>query len=244
MTEYGYIRVSSADQNEDRQLMALGEKGIDPQHMFIDKQSGKNFDRPQYQAMLTRIKPGDLIRIGSIDRLGRNYDEIQNQWRIITKERGADISVMDMPLLDTRLNKASPDVSMYYINKASIINNQAYVAQARNNYSSEARDFFNKARETLQTAVSKAESSGDSFSKASALGLLAYSWYYYGNNAEQAEQLAWQAVDLGDPQGHGKKVLDDIAAKRTAAENAAKEAQERKEKADREERETKKLCMI
>jgi DNA invertase Pin-like site-specific DNA recombinase len=105
MATYGYARVSSADQNEDRQLIALSGKGIAPQHIFTDKQSGKNFDRPQYQALLKRLNPGDLVYVKSIDRLGRNYDEIQNQWRILTKERGADIAVIDMPLLDTRLNK-------------------------------------------------------------------------------------------------------------------------------------------
>jgi DNA invertase Pin-like site-specific DNA recombinase len=105
MATYGYARISSADQNEDRQLIALSEKGIAPQHIFTDKQSSKNFDRPQYKSLLKRLKPGDLICVKSIDRLGRNYDEIQNQWRILTKEYGADIAVIDMPLLDTRLNK-------------------------------------------------------------------------------------------------------------------------------------------
>jgi DNA invertase Pin-like site-specific DNA recombinase len=102
---YGYVRVSSADQNGDRQMAAMGERDIPAANVFTDKMSGKNFDRLQYRALMRRLKPGDLICVKSIDRLGRNYDEIRNQWRILTKERGADIAVMDMPLLDTRLNK-------------------------------------------------------------------------------------------------------------------------------------------
>ena len=97
--------MSSADQNEDRQLLVMSELGISAKQVYTDKQSGKDFKRPAYQALMKKIKPGDLIYIHSIDRLGRNYDEIQNQWRIITKERSADIAVIDMPLLDTRLNK-------------------------------------------------------------------------------------------------------------------------------------------
>jgi len=105
MKEYGYIRVSSTDQNEDRQLIAMQELNIRPERIFIDKQSGKDFDRPRYQALTAVLAEGDLLYIKSIDRLGRNYDEIQNQWRILTKEKGVDIAVLDMPLLDTRLNK-------------------------------------------------------------------------------------------------------------------------------------------
>ena len=105
MITYGYIRVSSADQNEDRQLDAMSGLGIPTAHIFIDKQSGKDFHRPAYIALLEKAKPGDLIYILSIDRLGRNYEEIQNQWRILTKERGVDVAVIDMPLLDTRNGK-------------------------------------------------------------------------------------------------------------------------------------------
>ena len=105
MTTYGYVRVSSKDQNEDRQLLAMSDKQIPGDSIFIDKQSGKDFERPAYQKLLKKVAPGDLIYIHSIDRLGRNYDEIQNQWRILTKDRGVDIAVLDMPLLDTRLNK-------------------------------------------------------------------------------------------------------------------------------------------
>ena len=105
MATYGYIRVSSTDQNEDRQTIAMHELKIPRNHIFIDKQSGKDFDRPVYMALLKKLKFGDLLYIKSIDRLGRNYDEIQKQWRILTKRRGVDIVVIDMPLLDTRLNK-------------------------------------------------------------------------------------------------------------------------------------------
>jgi len=105
MNEYGYIRVSSTDQNEDRQLVAMQELGITEKNIFIDKQSGKDFNRQQYQHMLKKLKMGDILHVKSIDRLGRNYADIQEQWRILTKEMGIDIAVIDMPLLDTRLNK-------------------------------------------------------------------------------------------------------------------------------------------
>ena len=99
---YGYIRVSSKDQNEARQLAALGGYCIPPGNLFIDKQSGKDFDRPNYKRLMKKLKAGDLLIVKSIDRLGRDYGEILEQWRIITKERGADILIVDMPLLDTR----------------------------------------------------------------------------------------------------------------------------------------------
>lgn len=102
---YGYVRVSSADQNEERQMVALAQAGVVAKNIFMDKQSGKGFDRPQYKKMVNKLKSGDLLYVLSIDRLGRNYEEIQNQWRIITKEIGADICVLDMPLLDTRQGK-------------------------------------------------------------------------------------------------------------------------------------------
>ena len=105
MSVYGYIRVSSKDQKEDRQQIALKEVGVDLQNIYVDKQSGKDFNRPQYKKLLKKIKPGDLLYIKSIDRLGRNYAEIQNQWRVLTKEIGIDICVIDMPLLDTRTCK-------------------------------------------------------------------------------------------------------------------------------------------
>jgi DNA invertase Pin-like site-specific DNA recombinase len=105
MAIYGYARVSSADQNASRQIDALNGIQIPETYIFTDKQSGRNFDRPQYKALLKKLKAGDLVYVKSIDRLGRNYDEIQKQWRILTKERGVDIAVIDMPLLDTRNGK-------------------------------------------------------------------------------------------------------------------------------------------
>ena len=104
-TTYGYIRVSTREQNEDRQLIALREMSIPEQNIFMDKQSGKDFNRPQYKKLVRKLKPDDLLYIKSIDRLGRNYEEIQNQWRILTKEKKIDIVVLDMPLLDTRRGK-------------------------------------------------------------------------------------------------------------------------------------------
>ena len=102
---YGYIRVSTREQNEDRQLIALREMSVPEKNIFMDKQSGKDFNRPQYKKLVKKLKPGDLLYIKSIDRLGRNYEEIQNQWRVLTKEKGIDIVVLDMPLLDTRRGK-------------------------------------------------------------------------------------------------------------------------------------------
>lgn len=103
--KYGYVRVSSRDQNEDRQMIALHEEGIPDENVYIDKQSGKDFNRPQYKKLLRKMKRDDLLFIKSIDRLGRNYTEIQEQWRILTKQKGIDIVVLDMPLLDTRRGK-------------------------------------------------------------------------------------------------------------------------------------------
>lgn len=102
---YGYVRVSSQEQNEDRQLIAMAEAGVARGNIFIDKQSGKDFERPNYKRLMKKLRPGDTLIIKSIDRLGRNYEEIQNQWRIITKEKKVDIVVIDMPLLDTRRDK-------------------------------------------------------------------------------------------------------------------------------------------
>ena len=105
MATYGYVRVSSREQNEDRQLDALRGMEIEERNIFIDKQSGKDFERPQYKRLVRKVRREDLICIKSIDRLGRNYSEIQEQWRYLTKEKGADIVVLDMPLLDTRRGK-------------------------------------------------------------------------------------------------------------------------------------------
>ena len=105
MRNYGYVRVSTKDQNEDRQYIALRELCIPEENIFMDKQSGKDFVRPQYRRLVRRLKKDDLLYVKSIDRLGRNYTEILEQWRILTKEMGADIVVLDMPLLDTRRGK-------------------------------------------------------------------------------------------------------------------------------------------
>lgn len=105
MQTYGYARVSSTDQNELRQLLALRARNIPEENIFIDKQSGRDFIRPQYVELVLRLREGDLLYIMSIDRLGRNYEEIQEQWRFLTKEIGIDIVVIDMPLLDTRQGK-------------------------------------------------------------------------------------------------------------------------------------------
>ena len=102
---YGYIRVSSRDQNEDRQLIAMREIDVPEKNIYTDKQSGKDFERPQYKKLVRKLRRDDLLYIKSIDRLGRNYEEIQNQWRILTKDKGVDICVIDMPLLDTRRGK-------------------------------------------------------------------------------------------------------------------------------------------
>lgn len=105
MKIYGYVRVSSTDQNEDRQMIALREAQVSEKNIYMDKQSGKDFERPNYKRLVRKLKPGDLLYILSIDRLGRNYEEIQKQWRILTKDIGIDICALDMPLLDTRNGK-------------------------------------------------------------------------------------------------------------------------------------------
>lgn len=102
---YAYVRVSTREQNEDRQLIAMNELQVPQKNIFIDKQSGKDFERPQYKKLLRKMKRDDLLYIKSIDRLGRNYNDIQEQWRVLTKEKGVDIVVLDMPLLDTRRGK-------------------------------------------------------------------------------------------------------------------------------------------
>lgn len=102
---FGYVRVSSQEQNEDRQMIAMAEVGVPRENIYMDKQSGKDFERPQYKRLVKKLRDGDILFIKSIDRLGRNYEEILNQWRIITKEKRTDIVVLDMPLLDTRRDK-------------------------------------------------------------------------------------------------------------------------------------------
>ena len=102
---FGYVRISSADQNEDRQIKAMRQMGVQENHIYVDKQSGKDFKRPQYAKLIQKLREGDLLYLLSIDRLGRNYKEVQEQWRVLTKEIGVDICVIDMPLLDTRTGK-------------------------------------------------------------------------------------------------------------------------------------------
>ena len=102
---YGYARVSTRDQNEDRQVLALIEMGVPEKNIFIDKQTGSNFERPQYKKMLRKLDKNTVVYIKSIDRLGRSYRDLSDQWRIITKEKGADVVVIDMPILDTRREK-------------------------------------------------------------------------------------------------------------------------------------------
>ena len=102
---YGYVRVSTKEQNEDRQVIAMREFGVLPENIIVEKQSGKDFERPLYRRMAKKMKQGDVLVIKSIDRLGRNYDEILEEWRVITKEKQADIVVLDMPLLDTRTGR-------------------------------------------------------------------------------------------------------------------------------------------
>lgn len=104
-TTYGYVRVSTKEQNEDRQLIALMKMQVPRENIYIDKQSGKDFERPMYKCMLKKLKPNDLVYVKSIDRLGRDYKEILEQWRILTQEKMVDIVVMDMPILDTRMGK-------------------------------------------------------------------------------------------------------------------------------------------
>ncbi|WP_322173642.1 recombinase family protein [Acutalibacter caecimuris] len=102
---YGYIRVSSTEQNADRQLIAMRQRAVPLGNIYADKRSGKDFERPQYKRLVKRLRPGDLVYVKSIDRLGRNYREIQEQWRVLTKEKEVDLCVIDMPLLDTRVAK-------------------------------------------------------------------------------------------------------------------------------------------
>lgn len=125
---YGYIRVSAKDQNEARQLAALSGLNIPAGNIYLDKQSGKNFDRPAYQRLLRRLRSGDALYILSIDRLGRDYDEILEQWRIITKKKSADIVVLDFPLLDIRARLEGQDLTGRFVADL-VLQILAYVAQ-------------------------------------------------------------------------------------------------------------------
>lgn len=126
MANYGYVRVSTRDQHTDRQLRAMADLGIDRRHLYIDKQSGKDFNRPAYNRMVKRLVTGDVLYVKSIDRLGRNYDEIINQWRILTRKKGVDIVVIDFPLLDTR--RKDNDVTGVFIADL-VLQILSYVAQ-------------------------------------------------------------------------------------------------------------------
>ncbi len=143
---YGYVRVSSKDQNESRQLIAMANFPIQPKKIFTDKLSGKDFNRPQYLKMLRLIRPGDVVLIKSIDRLGRDYEEIQNQWRIITKEKRANIVVIDMPLLDTR--QKSNDLTGTFIADL-VLQILSYVAQT------ERENIRQRQREGIAAAKQK-----------------------------------------------------------------------------------------
>lgn len=123
---YGYVRVSSKDQCEERQLIALLEFGVEEKNIYIDKISGTSFERPKYKRLIRKMKPGDALVVKSIDRLGRNYNEIQEQWRMITKEKSIDIVVLDMPLLDTR--KKDDDITQVFVADL-VLQILSYVAQ-------------------------------------------------------------------------------------------------------------------
>ena len=128
---YGYVRVSSKDQHTDRQMDAMAAQGIPAKHIYIDRQSGKDFKRPAYQRLMRRLKEGDRLVIKSIDRLGRNYDEILEQWRQITKEKGVDIFVLDMPLLNTSDEEAG--ITRVFIADL-VLQILAYVAQTEREF--------------------------------------------------------------------------------------------------------------
>ena len=141
--EYAYIRVSSRDQNEDRQKLAMVEYGIAPGNIYMDKQSGKDFERPGYRQLLRKLEAGDTIVIKSIDRLGRNYDEILEQWRLLTKQKQVDIIVLDMPLLNTKRGKDLTGVVIADI----VLQLLSYVAQTERE--------FNKQRQAEGIAAAK-----------------------------------------------------------------------------------------
>lgn len=141
--EYAYIRVSSRDQNDDRQRLAMVEYGIAPGNIYMDKRSGKDFERPGYQRLLRMLKVGDTIVIKSIDRLGRNYDEILEQWRLLTKQKQVDIIVLDMPLLNTKQGKDLTGVVIADI----VLQLLSYVAQTERE--------FNKRRQAEGIAAAK-----------------------------------------------------------------------------------------
>jgi len=136
---YGYIRVSTKEQNEDRQLIALSEFQVPQENIFMDKLSGKDFNRPQYRKLMRRLRPGDVLVVKSIDRLGRNYEEILNQWRVITKDKRVDIVVLDMPLLDTR--QTGRDLTGTFVADL-VLQILSYVAQTERETVPENFDYF------------------------------------------------------------------------------------------------------
>lgn len=141
---YGYIRVSTKEQNEDRQRIAMEEFGIPEEYIFLDKQSGKDFERPAYQELMKRLKPDDTLVVKSIDRLGRNYSEILEQWRIITKEKNVALIILDMPLLNTRKNRDLTGTLIADI----VLQLLSYVAQTERE--------FNRQRQAEGIAAAKA----------------------------------------------------------------------------------------
>ena len=145
-TVYGYVRVSTKEQNEDRQLLALLDCGVQEENILVDKQSGKDFNRPKYQQLIEKMQPGDTLIIKSIDRLGRNYEEIMDQWRIITKELQVAIVVLDIPLLDTRQKER--DLTGVFIADL-VLQILSYVAQTERE--------FNRQRQAEGIAVARAK---------------------------------------------------------------------------------------
>ena len=143
--EYGYVRVSTKEQNEDRQMLAMRAFGVADRQIILDKQSGKDFDRPGYRRLLRKLKAGDTLVIKSIDRLGRNYDEILEQWRLLTKDKQIDIVVLDMPLLDTRQGRDLTGVLIADI----VLQLLSYVAQTERE--------FNRQRQAEGIAAAKAK---------------------------------------------------------------------------------------
>ena len=142
--EYGYVRVSTKEQNEDRQMVAMREFGVKDSNVILDKQSGKDFERPGYRRLMRRLKAGDTLVIKSIDRLGRNYDEILEQWRLLTKDKQVAIVVLDMPLLDTRQGRDLTGVLIADI----VLQLLSYVAQTERE--------FNRQRQAEGIAAAKA----------------------------------------------------------------------------------------
>ena len=140
---YGYVRVSTREQNEDRQLIVLKDYKVLESNIYVDKLSGRDFNRPQYQKLMKKVRPGDLIVVKSIDRLGRNYEEIQVQWRKITKEKQVDMVVLDMPLLDTR--RSGNDLTGTFV-ADMVLQILSYVAQT------ERENIHQRQREGIEAA--------------------------------------------------------------------------------------------